>query len=217
MKLYIYDCCPYSVRARMLVGLKNIECELDYIFAHDVDTPTKMIGKKTVPILEKDNGTYLGESWEINRYLDQLDDKAVLGEIPNSSVLEDWYEANQLELNKLIYPLLAKSNLPEFSSKIAVDYFVSSKEDSFDVSFDEAISQAIELKRLIESKLDELTSHLNQDAINGGPLTADDFTLFPMLRNLTLVKDFQFPPQLKTYLQAISERTKVPLYYDIAI
>ncbi|MEQ5209184.1 glutathione S-transferase N-terminal domain-containing protein, partial [Proteus sp. fly-1067] len=41
MKLYIYDHCPFCVRARMIFGLKNIDVEQIFLMEDDKATPTK--------------------------------------------------------------------------------------------------------------------------------------------------------------------------------
>ena len=46
MKLYIYDHCPFCVKARMIFGLKNIPVELNVLLNDDEATPTRMIGQK---------------------------------------------------------------------------------------------------------------------------------------------------------------------------
>ncbi|STF72102.1 glutaredoxin [Escherichia coli] len=53
MKLYIYDHCPYCLKARMIFGLKNIPVELHVLLNDDAETPTRMVGQKQVPILPK--------------------------------------------------------------------------------------------------------------------------------------------------------------------
>ena len=52
MKLYVYDHCPFCVRARMPLGLKGIEAETVFVPNHDEATPISMIGAKMLPILE---------------------------------------------------------------------------------------------------------------------------------------------------------------------
>ena len=58
MKLYIYDHCPYCLKARMIFGLKNIPVELHVLLNDDAETPTRMVGQKQVPILQKDDSRY---------------------------------------------------------------------------------------------------------------------------------------------------------------
>lgn len=53
MKLYIYDHCPFCLKARMIFGLKNLPVELIVMSNDDEATPTRMIGQKMAPILQK--------------------------------------------------------------------------------------------------------------------------------------------------------------------
>ena len=53
MKLYVYDHCPFCVRARMIFGLKNLPVELVVLANDDEATPIGLVGKKVVPILPK--------------------------------------------------------------------------------------------------------------------------------------------------------------------
>lgn len=201
----------------MLIGLKGVDCETDFLIADDVETPTRMIGKKKVPILEKDDGTYLGESWEINRYLDGLDGNPLIGDFDATSDFETWYKSFDKEYDRLCYPRMPFMDSPEFNSAGAMDYFVSSRKDVLGMSLEEAIRQTGVFKPIVEKKLSEITGQINGDVVKGGPLTTDDFYLFPLLRGLTMVKGLEFPPPVRDYLVAVSERTGVPLYLDRAV
>jgi len=70
MKLFVYDHCPFCVRARMIFGLKNISFELVMLASDDSETPTKMVGQKMLPILQKEDGSYMPESLDIVSYID---------------------------------------------------------------------------------------------------------------------------------------------------
>ena len=63
MKLYVYDHCPFCVRARMIFGLKNLPVELVVLANDDEATPIGLVGKKVVPILVKEDGTAMPEVW----------------------------------------------------------------------------------------------------------------------------------------------------------
>jgi len=78
MKLYVYEHCPFCIRARMIFGLKKVPFELGVIMEGDVETPTRMVGKKVVPILQKEEGVYMPESMDIVHYVDQLDGSPVI-------------------------------------------------------------------------------------------------------------------------------------------
>lgn len=50
--VYVYDHCPFCVRVRLALGLKNIKHTLVFLANDDVVTPTSMVGKKVSPILK---------------------------------------------------------------------------------------------------------------------------------------------------------------------
>ena len=80
MKLYIYDHCPFCVRARMIFGLRGVAVEEVILQNDDEETPIKMIGAKQVPILQKDDGSFMGESLDIVRHIDEMAGKGRLKE-----------------------------------------------------------------------------------------------------------------------------------------
>ncbi len=53
MKLYIYDHCPYCLKARMIFGLKNIPIELHVLLNDDAETPTRMVGQNRFPFCKR--------------------------------------------------------------------------------------------------------------------------------------------------------------------
>ena len=94
MKLYIYDHCPYCLKARMIFGLKNIPVELHVLLNDDAETPTRMVGQKQVPILQKDDSRYMPESMDIVHYVDKLDGKPLLTG-KRSPAIEEWLGQGQ--------------------------------------------------------------------------------------------------------------------------
>ena len=48
--LYVYDHCPFCVRVRLALGMKNVKHNLHFLANDDVHTPTKLVGKKIAPI-----------------------------------------------------------------------------------------------------------------------------------------------------------------------
>jgi hypothetical protein len=48
--LYVYDHCPFCVRVRLALGLKNVKYNLQFLANDDVATPTALVGKKIAPI-----------------------------------------------------------------------------------------------------------------------------------------------------------------------
>lgn len=48
--VYVYDHCPFCVRVRLALGIKNIKHTVVFMANDDVNTPTKLVGKKIAPI-----------------------------------------------------------------------------------------------------------------------------------------------------------------------
>jgi glutaredoxin 2 len=48
--VYVYDHCPFCVRVRVALGLKNVKHNIHFMANDDIPTPTKLVGKKIAPI-----------------------------------------------------------------------------------------------------------------------------------------------------------------------
>ena len=48
--LYVYDHCPFCVRVRLALGIKNVKHTVYFLANDDIPTPTKLVGKKIAPI-----------------------------------------------------------------------------------------------------------------------------------------------------------------------
>ena len=48
--VYVYDHCPFCVRVRLALGIKNVKHNVVFLQNDDIPTPTKLIGKKIAPI-----------------------------------------------------------------------------------------------------------------------------------------------------------------------
>jgi glutaredoxin 2 len=79
----------------MIFGLKNIPVELNVLLNDDEATPTRMIGQKMAPILQKDDSRYLPESMDIVHYVDKLDGKPLLTGKQNPA-LDAWLKSQWL-------------------------------------------------------------------------------------------------------------------------
>ncbi|HCO5350676.1 TPA: glutaredoxin 2 [Escherichia coli] len=198
MKLYIYDHCPYCLKARMIFGLKNIPVELHVLLNDDAETPTRMVGQKQVPILQKDDSRYMPESMDIVHYVDKLDGKPLLTG-KRSPAIEEWLRKVNGYANKLLLPRFAKSAFDEFSTPAARKYFVDKKEAS-------AGNFADLLDKLI----------VKPNAVNG-ELSEDDIQLFPLLRNLTLVAGINWPSRVADYRDNMAKQTQINLLSSMAI
>ncbi|QJT80213.1 glutaredoxin 2 [Kosakonia sp. MUSA4] len=215
MKLYIYDHCPFCVKARMIFGLKNLPVELNILLSDDEATPTKMIGQKMAPILQKDDSRYLPESMDIVHYVDKLDGKPLLTGKRNPK-LEEWLRKVNGYVNKLLIPRFAKSAFDEFSTPQARASFVAKKEAAIG-SFDEHLAHSAGLVKNISDDLRALDKLIVKPNAVNGELSEDDIHLFPLLRNLTLVAGINWPSRVADYRDNMAKQTQVNLLSSMAI
>ena len=218
MKLYIYDHCPFCVRARMIFGLRNVPVEEIVLLNDDEATPIGLIGAKQVPILQKPDGSHMGESLDIVRYVDEFAGQARLDETIRPAV-QAWFDQASQPCNHLVMPrdVRLEPPLPEFATAEAVAYFVQKKEQNIG-SFEQNLAETHTYLERIHLALPELAALLGeQPYLNGSAPGMEDIIIFPVLRNLTLVKGIAFPAKLQAYIERLSAESKVPLYSERAL
>ncbi|NRP15705.1 glutaredoxin 2 [Marinobacterium sp. xm-a-152] len=216
MKLFQYDHCPFCVRADMVAKYKQVNFESVYLLNDDADSCIERVGKKMVPILEID-GQSMGESLDIAHKLDELGSAdQVIVEGGDS----DRFTQPLMSVNRAIFSLLFPRNvqigLPEFETQSAIDFYRVNKEAMIECSFEQALDNTAEHQALVEQVLNDLPK-LTKPSDRGGQLSWDDVMIFPMLRNLTVIKDLQMPTQVVDYINEVAQLTNVELYTDRAI
>ncbi|POT57748.1 glutaredoxin, GrxB family [Citrobacter amalonaticus] len=215
MKLYIYDHCPFCIKARMIFGLKNIPVELNVLQNDDDETPTRMIGQKMVPILQKDDSRYMAESMDIVHYVDNIDGKPLLTGKKNPAI-EEWLRKVNAYANHLLLPRFAKSAFDEFSTPAARKYFTEKKEASVG-SFADHLAHSTGLTKKISDDLRTLDKLIVKPNAVNGELSEDDIQLFPLLRNLTLVAGITWPTRVADYRDNMAKQTQINLLSSMAI
>ncbi len=216
MQLYIYDHCPYCVRARMIFGLKKIPVQLITLLNDDEATPTKLVGKKVVPILVKDNGEAMPESLDIVHYIDKHYGNApILTGQKDDPALLAWIEASRDYTRRLCMPRWVDAPLAEYQSESARLYFIKKKEENIG-SFQENLKLSRHLIATASEHLRKLEPLVKSPQAIHGTLSEDDILLFPILRSLTIVAGLRFPDKVDTYVRRMSEITGIPLHLNIA-
>ncbi|GDX06775.1 glutaredoxin 2 [Buttiauxella selenatireducens] len=215
MKLYIYDHCPFCLKARMIFGLKNIPIELNVLLNDDEATPTKMVGKKVVPILQKDDSRYMPESMDIVHYVDKLDGEPLLTGSTHAAI-SDWLRHVNSYVQQLLLPRIAKAPFDEFATPEARAYFVHKKE-AMSGSFADHLSHSPGLIKKISDDLRKLDKLIVQPNAVNGELSDDDIHLFPLLRNLTLVAGIEWPSRVAAYRDNMAKQTQINLLSSHAI
>ena len=217
MKLYIYDHCPYCVKARMIFGLKDVDIEIITLLNDEETLPMQMIGQKMVPILQKEDGSYMPESMDIIHYIDEnYGDGKVVASGENGAITE-WLEQSSESKKNLAIPRWIEAPLEEFATEGAKHYFTYKKEAMIG-SFAEHRARSAEYIEAAEAELHELDSIIaSTEAAHASGLSEDDFHLFAALRSLSIVKDLKFPGKVMQYMQTMSAKSQVPLHLDIAV
>ncbi len=216
MKLYIYDHCPFCVRARMIFGLRGLPLETENLMNDDEATPIGMIGAKQVPILQKEDGSFMGESLDIVRYVDEQAGQGRLKEDIRPE-LQAWLDKVGEYNNKLVQPRTVKIGLPEFATPEAVKYFVDKKEQNIG-NFDTNLNKTAQYLERINTDLLALDGLISNEGVGvNGEAAMEDILLFPILRNLTVTRGIEWPQNVMDYLMRMSEAGGVDLYFDRAL
>ncbi len=214
MKLYIYDHCPFCVRARMIFGLRGVAVQQIFLQNDDEATPIRMIGAKQLPILEKDDGTFMGESLDIVRHIDETAGKGRLNEAVRPEI-QAWLDKVGQYANKLIQPRDVLAGFPEFATPSAVAYFTERKQKLIG-DFAENLEATGRYLAQLDADLAELET-LIAAPVSAEAVGMEDILLFPLLRNLTIVRGLVLPPKTAAYVEAVSAMSGVPLLTDKAV
>jgi glutaredoxin 2 len=217
MKLYLYDHCPFCVRAEMVAHYKRVAVEQVYLSNDDEASCFALIGAKQVPILQFDDGRAMGESLDIARQFDELGDPAQLIR-PHGDYLPIQEQMNAVRLATwcLLFPRDIAIGTPEFATQAARDYFQTKKEQIIQRPFAQALAETAEHKATVEAMLASLPP-LERPSAHGGTLGRDDVLLYPGLRNLSMVEGLAFPPALRAYIEEVAALTATHTYFDRAI
>jgi len=235
--LYVYDHCPFCVRARLALGLKGVEYECRFMANDDVDLPTALVGKKIAPIWDAGDGSApYAESLDIVRNIDADAKNGPTGmfkEMSDRTDLKAWQKSVQTPLRLLQRPRYVKSYLPEFATKASKSAFVKNhqlpphekpdwKSDKFTMDQRWALynddGNDAALIAEVNQKLKDLEPLICcKDCCTEGGLSLDDIDLFSRLRSLTIVKGLVFPPKVRAYLDNFADKGDCQLYDAIAL
>ena len=211
--LYQYLHCPFCVRADMVANYTGVPHKKVLLINDDDETCHHLIGKKMVPILHLDDGSAMGES------LDIVD--KILSLSPADKQLQPAQQAEKVtallseyssDMNGLLFPRNILIDQPEFASASARDYFQSKKEKVIAKTFAEAML----LSEHYIARVNDMLSKLPPLKASAS-LSMDDVLIFPFLRNLTMVKDLEWPQPIKRYVDDMAALTDIHLYWQQAV
>ncbi|WAT01908.1 glutaredoxin 2 [Rouxiella chamberiensis] len=214
MKLFVYEHCPYCVKARMIFGLKNLPVQVNTLLNDDEATPTKMIGKKAVPILQKEDGSFMPESMDIVQYIDKSDRQPLLTG-PLSAQVAAWIRHVSEYTQRLLLPRFAAAPFEEFATPEARHYFTDKKQATIG-DFKEHLQHSPGLVKKINQDLRDLDKLIKEPNAVNGELSEDDIHLFPVLRSLSIVKGIELPTRVLAYRDNMAKQTQINLLTSIA-
>jgi glutaredoxin 2 len=214
MKLYVYEHCPYCVKARMIFGLKNVPVEISVLLNDDEKTPVSMVGKKMVPILQKDDGSFMPESMDIVHFIDKKRGAPLLTGSTNPEIAA-WLKQVSEYTPKLLLPRFARARLEEFATPEARQYFVDKKQAQIG-DFEEHLQHSPGLVKKISHDLRALDKLIVKPNACNGELSEDDINLFPLLRSLSIVVGIDTPSRVLAYRENMAKQTQINLLNSVA-
>lgn len=215
MKLYVYNHCPFCVRARMIFGLKNIHCDVIFLPNDDEKTPIALIGKKMLPILVTNEGNTIGESLDIVRHIDEMSGVPSFTQ-PHSPKIDIWIENASSPVYQLAVPRWAYSDYPEFKSIISRQYFIDKKQVVFG-NFSALINASPSLIKNANQMLIELDQLLADSQSTEAEGSLSDILLFPVLRSLSIVKGIEWPSGVDIWRKRMAAKSVIPLNDAMAL
>jgi GrxB family glutaredoxin len=234
--LYVYDHCPFCVRVRVALGLKNVKHELRFLANDDAMTPTKLVGQKIAPVFQH-RDFVMKESMDIIQYCEGLEEFGPTNVILPSTGrtdLKEWQGSVQSLLRGLQRPrYVATGLLPEFQQLDSRHAFIANhpvppygKDEWKQMELPSKLSlyaecmakdPAIDIEQL-NIKLVELDDIIEcPDHCSPGGVSLDDIDLFSRLRSITIVRGVVWPAKLRSYMNRMSELADVPLYDEMAL
>lgn len=220
MKLYVFESCPYCTRVRAFIGLKGLECEIEYICAGAFpEKLTQQISSLRVPILELDNeeGTFLQQSLDIIKFLDSSVEPMILLEYEATGSILKALESLAIPQNMLCYPRMPFLGLPDLKTEVSKQYFAESRKQRLGISLAEALAATDQYISEIASALINIENSLHIKALLSGMrnVSMDDIYVFAELRNLTMVKELNLPLIFQEYLSVMAKKTHITLFTPI--
>ncbi|MDO4708762.1 MAG: glutaredoxin 2 [Pseudomonadota bacterium] len=202
MKLYIYQHCPFCLRVVLLRGLKQLDLPVQVVLENDVDTPTRLIGRKKVPILQKADGSAMPESMDIVRYLDAQFAPPLLTAAERPEI-DAWSERASGLIFRLAVPRITCGDFAELATPEARAAYIEREIRAFG-DLEALLAATPEMLAELAPLLDELDDLIPPP---DSALGESDIRLFPLLALLSIVKDARLPPRVATWYSTLSTRS----------
>lgn len=215
MKLYVYEYCPFCIKARMIFPLKGLPVELSVLLDDDIRTPTELVGRKLLPVLVKEDGTAMGESMDIVHYVEQLPDTKRCLTGKRRREVDAWCKGIESAVYRLSMPRWGEMPVHEFSTPSAKAYYMRGKE-AWLGPFSALLDKTPVLLGEVNAALATLSALFESEEAVNGALSEDDFNVFALLHQLSVVKGVKYPAKVDAYRCRMAKRCGIPLYDEHA-
>lgn len=203
MRLYLFEHCSICFRVRMAAALKGLALQETVVLEDDSETMIRLVGKRRVPILVKDDGTAMLESMHMVAHIESAGAPVLIGrERPEIAAWADRFADATPPLTWPRYPLL---DLPEFATVAARDHFIVRKRKHF-TDLVELRARTRELVGALMPDLEALDDLIESPEGINGTLSLDDIRVLPLLRSVAVVKELRFPQKVRAYFETMMNR-----------
>jgi len=215
--LHCYDHCPYSIRVELALAFLGVPYTRVLYGYGDVEGPTRLIGKKQLPVMEY-MGKHIPESDDI---IDMIEENTADRSIPpktNRKDLEKWLEDTREIRNGLCRPRKVKVPVKDWANRRDVDY-ARQKYQRMGFNYIQAVDHSNDLIKEMNSLLKIFDEKILYDehSVNELGFGWDDILVIPDLRTLSCVKGLQWPRKLRKYLENAFEEVIAELYFKYAV
>eukprot|EP00178_Gracilaria_changii_P008576 TRINITY_DN2593_c0_g1_i5.p1 TRINITY_DN2593_c0_g1~~TRINITY_DN2593_c0_g1_i5.p1 ORF type:complete len:385 (+),score=85.76 TRINITY_DN2593_c0_g1_i5:330-1484(+) len=216
--LLVYDHCPFCVRVRHLLGLKNVKYNLLWLANDDAHTPHALVGRKVVPIFQPHGaaGDAHAESLHICAMVDadaRFGERGLLAPQSQRTDIAQWMEQLAMPMRRLTRVRFSRAPLPEFVFADARHAYVSNHPLKDPASYEHNWDNSAQYIAHIQSRLAQLADMIESPYYcSPHGLSYDDITLFPRLRSLTIIKGLQLPSAIRHYVEYHARVAEIPLY-----
>jgi len=200
MRLYMFEHCSLCFRVRMAAALKRLHLQETVVLDDDTGTMLKLVGKRVIPILLRDDGRPMLESMDMVSYVEGRGEPMLTG--PERNEVGAWAQRVPGKSGPLTMPRYPLLGLPEFATVAALDHYQLRKRKAF--------GDFVELRANTRTYVDALMPELelldgwieSPTAVNG-KLSMDDVRVLPLLRSMAVVEGLRFPEKVRNYFESM--------------
>jgi glutaredoxin 2 len=218
---------------RFALGVKNIKHRLLFLAWDDSETAIGISGKSGTPIL-KDGDMVMRESMDIVKYLEgnpKFGPTNFLLPASGRKEVEDAVKSIQKLYSFLFFSRTVRAPFPEFMHFDGrVQYMKTHRPPAIEkevwdnMSVDEMLAMYDTAYQNSNPYIEELNDTLvtvddviySEDSCSEGGLSYDDIDLYSWLRQLSIVKGVKWPVKTKAYIEKISAKADLKLFFTVA-